>query len=822
MVRARFVLFIIPVLLLTSAIIAQGPKGLLGTSLTNAEIADGALPSELHTSYTGTGASFNVDFMGQFANGSSWSNSTTSLAEDLTPGTSFSATNGSASVEWTAYVMISPPYNISSVNLTLTSIPTSWSLSNVLDSSAVSRYPSIGIDAASGEVNVSSSVIDVFGVWTFTFTDNNGATNLECGINAGGYTTTRSYEVSDFASFRGTAPVTSGSRMRLYLTDPLGITRYAADQPQSGPYFEWTSISIQSNWPAGIWYADVEFNNTGGLSPTFVGRYRRSFNVTHATGLSLKSPGDAVGDLQSMKTIGDLLYISVEMIDIDNSELVPGASVSLNWTNHGTSAIHTMNDYGNGTYGIALNTTDLNSAGRWRINIDGTHDYYTASPTLTFDLDVYDPTELTYKSVYVTPVGSDFKATLVYRDTYTGMPLTGANIVFANGTAVNVVSGPNGEYNITLPSTSLALGEHWYVFNASKPGSYVHMASVNVTFILRAHPTAATVSGNLTIPFGFNTSLSVVLVDLDTGLGLGIGDVSSFSFTSSYGTQNYVSPTSFDLILDTESWNVGQVSVTLSVTMSSGVYNIPSDYTFNITVRRHYTLINVNGNLTRSHGLDTPLTVILIDMDNGEVLSVGDVSDFVLASSYGTEFFSFPSSFDIIMPTNTWAIGATSVTLSATLSSGDYLQPSAYVFEIVMKPHSTAVSVGGDFIVPIGANANVTVILIDLDLNVEVPIGSVASLSFTSSYGTETFNSPTSYDIMLPTSTWLEGFVAVNLSVVFSSSIYAAPSEYGFDIQVRAHYTSLSINGTLTTSYGLDTPLYVVFLDLDTGVPIDI
>ncbi|MFW9887542.1 MAG: hypothetical protein ACFFER_05130, partial [Candidatus Thorarchaeota archaeon] len=822
MVRARFVLFIIPVLLLTSAIISQEPQGLLGTSLANAETTDGALPSEVQTIYAGTGASFNVDFMGQFANGSSWSDSTTSLAEDLTPGTSFSATNGSATVEWTAYVLISPPYNISSVNLTLTNIPASWSLFGVLDSNSVSRYPSIGIDTASGEVNVSSSVIDVFGVWTFTFTDSNGATNLECGINAGGYTTTRSYEVGDFASFRGTAPVTSGSRMRLYLTDPLGITRYAADQTQSGSYFEWTSISIQSNWPAGVWYADVEFNNTGGASPTFVGRYRRSFNVTHVTVLSLRSPGDAIGDLLSARTMGDLLYVSVDMIDIDIGGPVLGATVTLNWTDYGMPAIRTMHDYGNGTYGIALNTTNLGSAGRWRINIDGVHDYYTAPPTLAFEIDLYDPTELTYKSLYSTPVGSDFAATLVFRDTYTGMPLTGASIVYANGTAVNVVNEANGEYNITVPSTSLALGEHWYIFNASKPSSFVHMASVNVTFILRTHLTAATVSGNLTVPFGFNTSLSVVLVDLETGLSVGIGDVSSFSFTSSYGTQDYTSPTSFDLILNTESWNVEQVAVTLSTVMSSSVYSTPLDYTFNITVRPHFTLININGNLTKPYGQDTPLTVILLDMDTGENLGIEEVDTFIFSSSYGTEFFTSPSSFDMILTTNTWSVGATNVTVTATLSSSDYLQPSSYVFDIVMKPHSTAVSVHGDLLVPIGANANLTVILIDLDLNVEVPIADVASLSFTSSYGTEAFNNPSGYDIMLSSNTWAGGLVSVNLSVSFSSSIYAAPVNFEFNIQMRTHYTSLSINGTLTTRYGLDTPLYVVFLDLDTGVPIDI
>jgi hypothetical protein len=822
LVRARFVVLIIPILLLTSAIIAQEPVGLLDSSRSSLAIADGAQPSDGTADYSGNGASFNVDFMGQFANGSSWSNSTTSLAEDLTPGTSFSAANGSTTVEWTAYVLISPPYNISSVNLTLTSIPTTWVLSDVLDSSLVSRYPSSGVDAASGEVNVSSSVIDVFGVWTFSFTDSNGATNLECGINAGGYATTRSYEVGDFASFRGTAPVTAGSRMRLYLTDPFGITQYVADQVQSGSYFEWTGISIQSDWPAGIWYADVDFNNTGGAYPTFVGKYQRSFNVTHDTSLSLRTPGDAVGDYLTERTMGELLYISVDLIDNDNSQPVLDAAVTLNWTDHGTPVTHTLADYGNGTYGIALNTTDLEFAGQWRINIDGSNDYYTAPPTLSIDLDLYNPTELTYKSVYSTPIGYDFTATLEFHDIYTGMPIAGASIEFGNGTAANVVSEANGEYNITVSSNLLTLGEHWYVFNASKPSSYVQMASVNVTFLLRAHLTAATVSGNLTIPFGFNTSLSVVLIDLDTGLDVGIGNVTLFSFTSSYGTQDYISPSSFDLVLNTKSWNVEQVSVTLSVMMSSGDYNAPSDYTFNIAVRRHYTLININGNLTKPYGLNTPLTVILLDMDTGAHLGIGNVSDFIFSSSYGTEFFSSPSSFGITMPTNTWSIGATNVTLTATLSGSDYLQPSGYLFEIVMRPHLTAVTVGGEFLIPYGANANVTVVLIDLDLGIEVPIGDVNSFSFSSGYPTQTVNNPASYDVLLSTSTWSLGTEAVTLSVDIASSIYADPINFGFDIQIRAHHTSLSINGNLTALHGFDTPLHVILLDIDTGASIDI
>ena len=641
MVRARTLILLVPILLLSSAIVIHEPTMMLGHFQPGIGIVDGALPSEGVSEYTGVGASFNVDFMGIFANGTSWSDSSTSLAEDLSPGTSFSAANGSASVEWTAYVLISPPYNISSVNLTLTNIPTAWVLSDVHDPSQVSRYPSSGVDATSGEVNVSSSIIDIFGIWIFSFTDSNGAEDLECGIDAGGYTTTRSYQAGDSASFRGTAPVTTGSRMRLYLTDPLGVTQYVDDQTQSGTHFEWTGISIQSDWPAGVWYADVEFNNTGGANPTFVGKYQRSFIVKHDTSLSLKTPGDAVGDNLTLKTMGDLLYISVDLLDDDNSQLVPGAAVTLNWTDHGTPVIHSMADYGNGTYGIVLNTTDLEFAGQWQINIDASHDHYTASPTLLLDLDLYNPTELTYKSVYSTPIGYDFTATLEFHDLYTGMPITGASIAFANGTPVNVVSEANGEYNITVASSTLAAGEHWYVFNATKTASYVQMASVNVTFILRAHLAAATVSGNLTIPFGFNTSLSVVLVDLDTGVSVGIGDVSSFSFTSSYGTQNYVSPTSFDAILDTESWNVGHVSVTLVVTMSSSVYNAPSDYTFNITVRTHFTLINVNGNLTKPYGLNTPLTVVLLDMDTGEHLDIANVDTLIFSISEGrsTAFF---------------------------------------------------------------------------------------------------------------------------------------------------------------------------------------
>ena len=53
MVRARFVVLMIPFLLLTSAIIAQEPAGLLVGSRINFEIADGALPSEGAADYFG-------------------------------------------------------------------------------------------------------------------------------------------------------------------------------------------------------------------------------------------------------------------------------------------------------------------------------------------------------------------------------------------------------------------------------------------------------------------------------------------------------------------------------------------------------------------------------------------------------------------------------------------------------------------------------------------------------------------------------------------------------------------------------------------------
>ncbi|MFW9849576.1 MAG: LamG-like jellyroll fold domain-containing protein, partial [Candidatus Thorarchaeota archaeon] len=353
---------------------------------------------------------------------------------------------------------------------------------------------------------------------------------------------------------------------------------------------------IDSSAEAGKWKATARYNDSGSSVKYQVGFYQRDFTVKRNTQFSLISPGDAIGDGISEKVVGDMMYIEVQLNDSLSPTGVDGATVSMNWTVSSVPTNIIFDDLGTGRYGIAVNTSDLDTAMRWRVNIQSSHEYYNPSSTY-LDVDLYHPTELSYKFVSSTPVGDDFTATLEYRDTWTDAPISGAMITFANGTAVNVVSQSNGMYNITIPTSHLTKGNHWYLLNATKSGAYVEMASSNVTFTLRAHYTAISVSGDLLTPFGQDTSISIILVDLDTGTVLDHTYVTSFSFTSSYGTEgdSGPSPTDLDYILSTNSWSLGATSVTVSLVVSNADYLAPDDYVFSINIRPHYTSVTVTG-----------------------------------------------------------------------------------------------------------------------------------------------------------------------------------------------------------------------------------
>ncbi|MGY5862362.1 MAG: hypothetical protein RTU09_08320, partial [Candidatus Thorarchaeota archaeon] len=569
------------------------------------------------------------------------------LDNEQNTGTSFSVANNSLAY-WTANVLISPPSGITDVNMSL-SKASDWTFQNATDPNSADR--SSAVTASSTELTMPSTAIDTYGIWTFVLSTTNGASNFQMGIGAGSYGSTAIFNVGDSAKFEGTAEIIGGSAMRLLLTDPSGQLFYASDDTTQGGSgdFEWTGITVTSTWDAGVWYADVNFNDTAGANPTEVGTYQRAFIVKHDTSLTLQSPGDAVSDQLSVRVAGEMLYVEVQLMDDDNSQVVTGATVTMNWTVSGSPSDVTLEDYGAGDYGVALNTSDLGDAKRWRIKIDSYHSYYNNATTY-FDLDLFHGTELTYTSLTTTPIELDSTVTLVYRDAYDNAPIIGATIAFANGTLANVVAEGGGQYNLSVNTGSLGLGDHWYIFNASKPGSLVEMASTNITFTIRKHYTFVTVIGELVTPHGETTPVTVVITDLDTGAELSsTSSITSWSFTSSYSPVTEAPPADFDVTLTTAAWSLGPETVTLSVVMG-GIYENPSNYQFDVEIRKHYTSVSVTGGLITPHGQTTPITVMITDLDTGANLGITtDVSSWSFTSSYSSVIETTPTDFDVTL-----------------------------------------------------------------------------------------------------------------------------------------------------------------------------
>ncbi|MHA2065180.1 MAG: hypothetical protein ACXABY_12460, partial [Candidatus Thorarchaeota archaeon] len=588
-----------------------------------------------------------------------------------------------------------------------------------------------------------------------------------------------------------------------------------AEQARTSPEHTITKL-IDSTASAGLWTASVYYNDTGATVSYKTGLYERNFIVKHDSSLSLINPTDAVSDKTAYKVAGEILYIEVELTDDVNADKISSAVVKMNWSVSGTPTELTLNDIGNGRYGKSVDTADLDAAGQYRININSYHQYYN-NATDYFDLDLYHSTKLDFTDVDSTPVGYDFTATLIFEDVYDGVPITGGTITFDNGTAVNVVAEGAGRYNISLNTGSLGYGDHVFVFNATKAGAYMEVSQVTVTFTLRKHFTSVSVSGDFVTPYGEVTNVAIELIDLDTGLTLiSTSSIDSWSFTSGYAPISESNPSDYSVPLTTTAWVVGSETVTLSVTMS-GIYYDPSNHQFDIEIRNHYTTVAVIGDLISPYGTTTSLIIVITDSDTGATLSASDVSSFLLdPASYSNHPEASPADLIVDLDTSGWSVGTDTVTLSVVMT-GNYDNPSNYLFDIQIRNHHTSVTVLGDLTTPYGQSTALTLVITDTDTGLTLTSSAVASFTFTpSSYGAQSDPSPADLNFLLDTTLWSVATETVTLSVVMSGN-YNNPANYDFDITIRNHFTTLTVSGGLNTPYGFSTALTIVITDLDTS-----
>ncbi|MGY5858003.1 MAG: hypothetical protein RTU63_01440 [Candidatus Thorarchaeota archaeon] len=595
----------------------------------------------------------------------------------------------------------------------------------------------------------------------------------------------------------------------------------AAENVQTSPDMYVEQI-IGASDPAGLWTVSTHYNDSGSSVSHRVGEYQRNFIVRRASTLAITSPTDAVAGLESL-TVGDMLYLVVDLSDSGTADPAIGATVSMNWT---TPSTVYFEDLGDGRYSIARNTSELNDKRRWNLKIDSTHPYYFDAAD-NFNLDLYHPTQLSYEWVSTTPVGSDVTATLVYRDAWDGSLISGATITLGDGTPVTSTAWGAGRYNVTIDADALVAGVYSEIFNATKSSDLYKMASTNVTYVMRPHYTAVSVSGNLETPYGEDTTINIVLIDLDTGLPLDASVVGSLSFVSSEGTQSEPSVSNLNgIILDTNTWAVAPLySVELSLVMSDSDYYAPDPYSFDVEIRNHLTAVTVIGDLTTAYGANTTLTVSLTDLDGG-VIGFGSVTSFTFTSSQPIQIYPSPSGFTIDLDTDNWPVSTIVVNLAVDLSGSVYDDPTPYVFSITIRSLQTTLYNAPSNLL----FAQESDFTIDLHFNVSESgtyygqaIDVLAGEFVVTPYPTTV--TPLGNGMYRLTIAWsnFDGQgdeFTINVNVNPSSNLYASASMV-ISFEYRPIDSDLTANlYTISTPYNMDVTLHLYFTDRDSGTGI--
>jgi hypothetical protein len=749
----------------------------------------------------------------------------TTLNEELTPGTTFSVANGTG-VTWVANVLVSPPPSVSTLNLTLTK-PSDWTLSSVTDSLGQDRL--LHVTTTSTQVMVPSSVLDVYGIWTFMFSSTNEATNLECGANAGPYEKTVSLQIGDSAKFRGTATMIPGSAMRLSLIDPSGQLFYSTDdltQDGSGQ-FEWTGISVTSAWPNGPWEVQVDFNNTADSSPERVGIYSRLFIVKHASSLSLLEPSDAVGDGVSVRTAGELLDVEVQLTNIETPQNVADATVTMNWSISGVDTQVQLEAYGNGIYGKTLNTSDLNQPGNWRINIVSTHPYLIDAATF-FDLELSRNTILTYKTPPSTPYGDDFSVIVMLQDAITGAGYNGASFI-SNGTINGVTDYNNGTYRIRLDSTGLSFGTHCYTINAIPVQSFVIGNSVDVVFRYREMKTdlVQIETNPVNVPWGQNATVTLKWRDIDhafVGISGGslLGD-GVFQYSDLLDGR-------YSLQIEVDSYSIGVYLFNFTI---DGTNYQTAHITVAVTVRPHRTTAIATYDGTVSMGSNVTVTLELLDHDAGDAVITGNLSSVLAEWTGGSAGFG---SLQILIECQDWVIGTYTIDITVfTSTSPRYFYDGTT--SILLRIHKLAVSLSWDDIdiFPIGDDFEIaTHVTVNDSSSIydDTPVISLLQSHFVirdkngTLYTIKTFSAQPAgtYVLTLDQAYFPEGAYGIRVFLVFGiSENYSNTQTPIISFQYAQARSDLSSPDypLLTISYSTNAVVTLEFIDIDRGIGID-
>ncbi|MDH4213059.1 MAG: DUF2341 domain-containing protein [Candidatus Thorarchaeota archaeon] len=747
------------------------------------------------------------------------------LDENFKPGTSFSVSNGTDAT-WIANVLVSPPLGVSQLNLTLDN-PSTWTLTNVTD--PLGRNRLLEVTTTGTQTMVSSSVLDVLGIWTFIFSSTNEALGLECGANAEAYGITTSLQTGDLAKFRGTASIIPGSAMRLHLIDPSGQLYNSYDditQDGSGQ-FEWTGISVTSAWPSGLWQAHVDFNETADSAPIRVGRYSRYFTVQHASSLQLVSPSDAVGDGVAVRTAGDLLTVEVQLTDTVTTENIVGSTVTMNWTVLGIETILQLEDYGTGIYGKTVNTSDLGQPGNWRINIQSSHPNLTDSMTY-FDLQLSHLTVLTYSTPPSTPYGDDFSVLVTLKDDITGARYSGASFN-SNGSIVGVSDYNNGTYLIEIDSTGLSIGVYAFQIQATPSQNFVLGSSVQVVFNYREIATDLAQIGvsPVGVPWGQNASISLEWQDIDHG-GSGI----SGGLLSGDGTFVYIDNLdgTYAVEIDVDSFEIGVHLFNFTIT---GINHQTGHITITVSVIPHRTLVVASCPSIVALGANASVTLTLMDLELGNTIISGNLSSVLVEWSGGSSIYG---SLLFTIHTQNWTIGTYTIHITVrTTGFPRYYHDAETIIVLDIRKLSASLTWDNLDVIPIGDDFEVTThVTVNDSTSIyhEAPVNNLLQSQFTIraqngtiySINSFSFSGSGTYVLTLSYSLFTNGTYGIRIYLTFGlAENYSGTQTPLIIFEYAAARSDLSSPDypLMTISFSTNAIVTIEFIDIDRGIGID-
>ncbi|MBN2230118.1 MAG: hypothetical protein JW779_11070 [Candidatus Thorarchaeota archaeon] len=434
----------------------------------------------------------------------------------------------------------------------------------------------------------------------------------------------------------------AGSLVNITLYKPDGsVWQTFSTTVNSTGYATTSSFTLSgATAPAGSWMVQATTSNVGaGGEWTSVGLFKRPFTITHESTINLQYPTDAIGTMITNVTYGDLLLIILEVEDIDSSVLVPGGTLTLDWS----FGIDTFDDNGNGQYTKVIDTSELPGKGQYTMDLDWVHPSFDPSNTaLTININYAATlTSPDYPGISG-PVGDDQSFTTRFANV-NGTGITTANLWCNWSNPYTVVPLGLGNYEFQLDMTGIPIGE--YPIEVHATGPFVEPQSMLMYVEAREiYNSISYTSSQLSIPLGEAASFVLTWTDTDHNVLIS-GSASSIScnwtpFHSS-GDTNYtvveISPGKYNITIFTK--NTDPLTGTDLITVRFNVFktNYRSHiFDIGVAIRKRNTLFVLDAPISQTP-FGSTITVLVFYQDTDLRVGIGNATNEVKITITSTE-----------------------------------------------------------------------------------------------------------------------------------------------------------------------------------------